>query len=272
MTRGPIVVGLHPSVAAPSVLANALALSERLERKLLIVTSSDTEAVVDSMRGELAQVRPERLVGHIVQNADPGELICAVAEEYKSPLIVIGSHGRRLPDLLLGTTAARIVEHAAGSVLVCRPWQQVQPQFDELLVAVDGSPDSETVLSSALVFCSSLAARLTLLRAVVVPTVISPDVLHKPEVDLERLLVGEAERFLTDLSRRLSEDVDCEQRVRVGSAWQTIVETAESEDSDLVVLGSHSHDLLGRLLGSTTSKVVNHAKRSTLVVKGGGIV
>lgn len=50
----------------------------------------------------------------------PAQLVIDVADELCADLIVIGSHGYDFADRLLGTTAARIVNHAACSVLVVR--------------------------------------------------------------------------------------------------------------------------------------------------------
>jgi len=52
--------------------------------------------------------------------AAPWQGICTVAECCGADLIVIGSHGYGGLDRVLGTTAARVVNHAACSVLVVR--------------------------------------------------------------------------------------------------------------------------------------------------------
>jgi nucleotide-binding universal stress UspA family protein len=51
----------------------------------------------------------------------PAQVICEVADAIGADLIVIGSHGFDTLDRLLGTTAARVVNHAHCSVLVVRP-------------------------------------------------------------------------------------------------------------------------------------------------------
>ncbi|HEV3189281.1 MAG TPA: universal stress protein, partial [Polyangiaceae bacterium] len=51
----------------------------------------------------------------------PWEAVCNAARAAGADVIVIGSHGYAGFDRLLGTTAARIVNHAACSVLVVRP-------------------------------------------------------------------------------------------------------------------------------------------------------
>ncbi|MBL9101120.1 MAG: universal stress protein [Myxococcales bacterium] len=50
----------------------------------------------------------------------PGQLVVDLAAELGADLVVLGSHGYGLIDRLLGTTAARIVNHAPCNVLVVR--------------------------------------------------------------------------------------------------------------------------------------------------------
>jgi nucleotide-binding universal stress UspA family protein len=50
----------------------------------------------------------------------PWEAVCNAARTTAVDVIVIGSHGYSGLDRLLGTTAARIVNHAPCSVLVVR--------------------------------------------------------------------------------------------------------------------------------------------------------
>jgi nucleotide-binding universal stress UspA family protein len=50
----------------------------------------------------------------------PWQAICDAAERIGADLVVIGSHGYGGLDRLLGTTAAKVVNHAPCSVLVAR--------------------------------------------------------------------------------------------------------------------------------------------------------
>ncbi len=50
----------------------------------------------------------------------PAQVIIDLADELKVDLVVIGSHGYGPLDRLLGTTAARVVNHAHSNVLVVR--------------------------------------------------------------------------------------------------------------------------------------------------------
>jgi nucleotide-binding universal stress UspA family protein len=53
----------------------------------------------------------------------------------------------------------------------------------------------------------------------------------------------------------------------VGRPWSAICRAARFYDADVVVIGSHGHEALDRVLGTTAAKVVNHADRSVFIVR-----
>ena len=68
-----------------------------------------------------AAARPfERGTRSEVVVATPWEALCMCAQAHDADLIVIGSHGYGGLDRVLGTTAARVVNHALCSVFVVR--------------------------------------------------------------------------------------------------------------------------------------------------------
>lgn len=81
--------------------------------------------LVEAARQELADLRATLappLAGEIfVRLGRPAQVVCDVADAIPADLIVVGSHGFDVLDRVLGTTAARIVNHASCSVLVARP-------------------------------------------------------------------------------------------------------------------------------------------------------
>ncbi len=56
-------------------------------------------------------------------------------------------------------------------------------------------------------------------------------------------------------------------RVEFGSPWRVIVEAAEDERAALIVMGAHDQRLLDSWLGTTTTRVLEHAGCSVLVVR-----
>ena len=57
----------------------------------------------------------------LIKNGDPAEIIIQTAKEQKCDLIVMGTHGHGgLTDVLIGSTAKRVVRQSAIPVLVIR--------------------------------------------------------------------------------------------------------------------------------------------------------
>ena len=56
-----------------------------------------------------------------IETGTAWQTICEAAQTLDVALIVLGSHGYGALDRVLGTTAARVVNHADRSVLVVRP-------------------------------------------------------------------------------------------------------------------------------------------------------
>lgn len=55
--------------------------------------------------------------------------------------------------------------------------------------------------------------------------------------------------------------------IRSGHPYRTILDKADEEDVDLIVISSHKPGLQDYFLGSTAAKVVRHARCSVLVVR-----
>jgi nucleotide-binding universal stress UspA family protein len=136
-----IVVGLDGSPIQEKVLRTAGALAEKLGAKLVLLRAvtipvdlpSTAFAVtpdavgpmlIDQARKELASASrtlpPALLDGLDVTLGTPWRTLCDRAHADGADLLVIGSHGYGGLDRLLGTTAAKVVNHAPCSVLVVR--------------------------------------------------------------------------------------------------------------------------------------------------------
>jgi len=138
---GRILVALDSSELAPTVLDTALRIARTYDDHLLLVrvvripaevptavftmsTESLLEVLKESAKKELTElasvVPADRLEGTEVLVGVPWQEICAAAKERDCTLIVIGAHGYKGLDRLVGTTAAKVVNHADRSVLVVR--------------------------------------------------------------------------------------------------------------------------------------------------------
>jgi nucleotide-binding universal stress UspA family protein len=137
-----ILVCLDASPRAPLVLAAAADLAHRTGAKLSLLRSvgipPEMERLVSVERGAdlietlttnakseletLAKSIPERsLEGLHVHIGTPWDTICREATTLDADVVVLGSHGYSGFDRILGTTAAKVVNHCDRSVFVVRP-------------------------------------------------------------------------------------------------------------------------------------------------------
>jgi len=138
-----ILVGLDGSPREPLVLAAAQDLALRFDATLILVRavglppeipseawSDPTHTVKEFLektasdglelcaRQLCAELRASCLLEVAV--ATPWQALCLAAQAHSADMIVIGSHGYGGLDRILGTTAARVVNHAPCSVFVVR--------------------------------------------------------------------------------------------------------------------------------------------------------
>lgn len=137
-----ILVAVDASPRTPLVLDTARDLASQIGGRLVLFrsvglpTHIDEEAVahakeplLDSLQHEAeadlqrheAASPPGLIEKRIVHVGIAWESICKTAKDENVDLIVIGSHGYGGLDRLLGTTAAKVVNHADRNVLVVRP-------------------------------------------------------------------------------------------------------------------------------------------------------
>ena len=142
-------------------------------------------------------------------------------------------------------------------------------RYKTILVALDASPRAPHVLAAAVDLARRFEAKLVLFRAVGLPPArdLPPEAMDQPPERLPEILEHHAEHDLEALAREVPAEVFGKVSVHIGVAWQAICRAAQHEQAELVVLGSHGYSGLDRIIGTTASKVVNHADRSVLVVR-----
>ena len=136
-----ILVGLDGSARAPGVLAAAVAIARAQDARLVLVRSVGlppdvpqdfwktteepllellTRRAKQYLDEQSAKVPPGVLGGVEIAVGTPWQVVCDTARRLSVDLVIIGSHGYAGFDRLLGTTAAKVVNHAHCSVLVVR--------------------------------------------------------------------------------------------------------------------------------------------------------
>jgi len=138
--------------------------------------------------------------------------------------------------------------------------------FRHILVPVDLSDRNAAALEEVAALADPDATRVTLLHVIETIRGVEFEELADFYRDLER----KAERSLASLRERLSGEVAaCEAVVRYGPRAARIVEFADENGCDLVVLSSHrvGPDRPGAGLGTTSHQVALIARCSVLLLR-----
>lgn len=141
--------------------------------------------------------------------------------------------------------------------------------YKKILVAVDFSELTDTVIQRALLLMQQHNAALTALHVV--------DYLWPVDAEYAEYVlppIDEAEEKLIKIAHkrldRLLETTNipaAKRIVVVGRPSHEILQVAEREKADLIVLGAHGHHGFTGLLGSTSQRVLHQATCDVLIVR-----
>jgi nucleotide-binding universal stress UspA family protein len=136
-----------------------------------------------------------------------------------------------------------------------------------ILVALDSSPRAPAVRDAALELAQATGAKLVLLRAVDIPIEWTQQMFSVSLEDLEQVVQLQARKDLHALAQAVPTEQFSGLRVEMGTPWQAILSAARVEQVDLIVLGSHGHNVVERLIGTTAHRVIQHAECNVLLVR-----
>ncbi len=156
-------------------------------------------------------------------------------------------------------------------------------QFKKILVGVDFSEVTETVINSAVYIGKIFGAEIKLVH--VIENTLFPVALDdlEPFVDpkefqkivekIEELTQISSEK-LKSIAEKLSkeEGIKTSFSIVTGDIAEEILDICEKENFDLVVIGAHRNTISeSLLLGNEAEKIVNKARSSVLVIKGNSL-
>jgi nucleotide-binding universal stress UspA family protein len=137
-----------------------------------------------------------------------------------------------------------------------------------IVVGTDGSAGAKGAVARAADIAKGTGARVHLVAAF--PDIASPREMIASSAKSDRIdLRQAAEGVLTRAGRQLEDQgVDFEAHAVEGDPAQAILEVAEEQSADLVVVGARGQSALQRfLLGSVSSKLSHHSPVSVMVVR-----
>lgn len=140
--------------------------------------------------------------------------------------------------------------------------------MDNILVAIDGSKQSNKTIGEAAKVAGKFKAKLTVLYVIEENHQLGYDIFaaHKKA---EAQMKDKANDILGKAAKAISDKgVEVKTRLEKGHASDIICDIAEKEKYDLVVIGSRGlSGIGGMLLGSVSNAVVHCVKTNIMIIK-----
>lgn len=141
--------------------------------------------------------------------------------------------------------------------------------FQHILVAYDGSVQAQSALDRAAALVRSTpGARLTIAHVYQIPNFVVGEAVVVAPVRAELEQLSEAERLLEEAKARTGGLPNTATALLQGDPALALLNYAEAERAELIVIGSRGFGTLKELfLGSVSHYVVQHADVPVLVIK-----
>jgi nucleotide-binding universal stress UspA family protein len=127
---------LAPSSGARLLLLRAVSVPAELPPEAYVMAPNQVvELLVRVAQRDLEALAgtlpPHLLAGTRVELGTPWRAVCDVARELGSEVVILGAHGHRVLDRVLGTTTGRVLSHTDASVVVVRARDAFKNRGDE---------------------------------------------------------------------------------------------------------------------------------------------
>ncbi len=241
-------VALASLTNAKMTLLHIAEAAEATDAKLAAEHRQKLEEIAEQLRQKgltvTTSVRPGQAAQTIVQTAS----------EVGADLIVLGAHGHTsFREKLLGSTTEQVLQTSPVPVLFVR--ERCEPKFKHLLVPSDLSDAALPALDYAVDLAGLTKAKITLLH-VVAPYEGSPEAWE----ELKRETKEELKRWSDKVVEPSEVPIIETKVIRYHHPGAGITEFARENEVDLIVIPTHGHSALGRLLfGSVAAHVIYYA-------------
>jgi nucleotide-binding universal stress UspA family protein len=226
----------------------------------------------EELRAWLAPRRSDVKAEVIVDQGEPVAIILERATSRQAGLIVMGTHGLSgFERFVFGSVTEKVLRKANCPVMTVPPASHTTAKlpYTRVLCPVDFSDSSLAALQFAFSIAKEADANLTIVHVFDWPPEDSLLTQRFDVPEYRRLVEEEARGRLESL---VTEDVRvwCKpsSKVAYGKPYREILEVAESEGTDLIVMGVRGRNPLDlTVFGSTTNQVVRRASCPVLTLK-----
>lgn len=281
-TASPVVVGIDGSSASRSALAWAarwaghfghpvrLLTAEQMRTTSPLVRDQVQQDIKAKLRAEAAAIGDEN--ARLVISADvawvgPAEALIEASRT--ATLVVVGNRGiGGWYGLTLGSVSDAVSSHAHCPVVVVPDGMQPDRLHGEVVLGIDGSPESIDAAEFAFAQAARLSTRLRAVHVRTAPNVFGASITAlsdrgplPSEEEAERM------RWMLNPLRAEWPDVIVEERYLAGDPARSLAD--EGRDAAIVVVGSRgSGGFPGLLLGSTSRDLLQIMPCAVAVVRG----
>jgi nucleotide-binding universal stress UspA family protein len=209
------------------------------------------------------------------------EAIEKEVEESGADMVVMASHGRgAFSRLWLGSSSDQFVRRSHVPVLLVKPEESTEGEavgtsdrFRHMLIPMDGSKHSESVLECAIDLGKTEGVKYTILRVFPYPAEFASAYLpHTVQLNAEIFEEGkrEAEAYINEKAKELQADgLDVTPKLVVdASPAAGILHMVDEVGADLVAMATHGRGGVNRLmLGSVADKILRASHVPVLLLR-----
>lgn len=249
-----IVLATDGSPSAETAEHVAATLARSTKGRLTVAHAYTSAAKVEAaVERALRIAEREGVKAEVVASAEsPGHAIVEIADRGSAELIVMGSRGLFKAEQVIGSVAKRVATHAPCDVLLTRDRpEDARPHgsvpYRRILIATDGSVTADRAARKGYALARRLGASITL------------------------CFVGHprtGELVLTDTAETIGESEPVGMLILEGDPARMIMEAAEREGLDLIVVGNKGMTRArALLLGSIPKEIAEYASTDVLIAR-----
>ena len=259
-----LIVPVDGSDASWHAADVAMALARRCDTNVDIIEMvTDTAEISDAETRLADRVSQHDTVGVEVTTKAivvTGSVAAGIADEvdnHPEVTVVMASHGRGRSAALFGSVAGELLQRVFGPVLVIGPHCGLGGFDGPVVVTVDGSSASESILPLAAAWGIELRAEPWIVE------VVEPDVLISGDVDQSAYPARLALRLTAESEHPVQFEV-----LHGHNVPDKIADFADSLHASLIVASTRGRSGIARIVtGSTASAIVRHARCPVLLVR-----
>ncbi len=268
---GSEVIGL--SVIQPVDLSG-LKVSPEIKKELVSIQATLERREYERVKKALEQLEPREIKwGISIRTGVTHEEILKVADEEKVDLIVMGKRGLGIRDrILIGSNTSKVLRAAKVPVLAVRHKKGSKKgdkiDIEKILVPTDLSESTSISLDIAVDLAERFRSAICLLHVI--------ELHHSYETSTGRVIeelctlaLEELRLQQTRIPEEKLKEIEVYEKVTLFlRAWFGIVDFAEKEGIDLIVMTTHGRKGFSRfILGSVTEKVISGSPCPVLAIK-----